>query len=111
MTDEPKDFDITPIEAAENKEEAEPQLSDEEKELHKQRHLSVLQHQVAALMDELKKLFAPDMRLTFIARSVNDESRYSFLSEETDNGEVVALLNRIPKPKPIVRTEISNASN
>lgn len=77
----------------------------------KQKAGEALQRRVSFLMDELKRLFSPDMRLTFIARSVDDQSKYSLLTEETDNNEIINLLNRIPKPKMIFPPSTSNASN
>lgn len=94
--------------AASSEVEAQATASDEaeSEEQRKQRVLASLQHQVAILLDELKKLFAPNMRLTFIARSIDDASCYSFLSEETSNEDLIKLLQNMKKPTPIERPSL-----
>lgn len=74
------------------------------------RRARIFQHQVATLMDELKSLFSPDMRLTFIARSIDDSTKYSLLTEETENVHLIRLLQEA-KQSPISRPDNSSAIN
>lgn len=82
------------------------ELSDAEK-----RKLNALRHQVAGLMDELKKLFVPGMKLTFIARNPDDDTMYTFLTEESDNAPLLHLLQTMHKPEAIPRVDTSNVVN
>lgn len=100
MTDE-KPEDIAP----ENVPVADAPVETEEAK--KKRILSTMQHQVAMLMDELKSMFTPDMRLTFIARSTDPEKGYTLLTEETDNKVLADFLLSIKPPELIVRTPTS----
>lgn len=86
-------------------------LTPEEIETKKARLLAALQHQVAMLMDEMKRLFAPNMKLTFIARSADDPTAYSLLTEETDTDILIEFLKNAKAPAPLSRPETSTAVN
>lgn len=74
-----------------------------------ERAAKAIKHRVALLMDELKSCWLPEMRLTFIARSTEDSTRYTLLTEETDFLEFLKWLNTA---KPLFgNAAASNAVN
>ena len=86
----------------------EPENDNEEtnartKEEKESRALKIIQQQVALLMDELKRIFHKDLKLTFIARDPNKERGYTFLTEEADNNDIIEFLKNVPKPTPVDR--------
>jgi len=75
-------------------------ISDEERT---ERRLKLLRDQVAMLMDELKSLFIPQMKLTFIARDPSGQVGHTLLTEESDMEDFIEFLKNIPKPTPVDR--------
>lgn len=70
--------------------------------------LKVLQARVASLLDEFKRLFVPEMKISFIARHPEEKETFSFMTEDTKE-ELIAFLQRVEQPKPLVRVDSSEA--
>lgn len=73
------------------------------------RRIDIANKQVKMLMDELKKVFAPHMLLTFFVRDPKDPSCFSLLTEEADLRSVINHLSALPNPKAIPQVEVGNA--
>ncbi len=69
------------------------------------------QNQLAMLMDDIKSLFLPEMKLTLISRHPTDADCISVLTEESDL-EILcdAIKSYAPKLTPVPRHE-SKAEN
>ena len=60
-------------------------------------------------LDEIKKVFAPHMKITLIARHPNDPEAHTFLTEEESAEAVIEHLKRIPPLKTIPNDQVGNA--
>lgn len=67
------------------------------------RNLETIRHRVAMLMDELKRIFVPEMVLSFIARNPYDPQSYTLLTEEKDMNNLIDFLQTANRPQPIPR--------
>lgn len=69
-----------------------------------------LQAQVAMLLDAFKKLFVPEMKISFIARHPSEPATFSFMTEDTKE-ELINFLERVEQPKPLVRVPANDTAN
>lgn len=71
--------------------------------------LSIVRERVIFLLNELKNVFASDMRLTFLARDPNSKDIYTFLTEERGKGELIEFLNSMNDPTEVFPSKAGNA--
>ena len=73
------------------------------------RRADIANKQVKLLLDELKKVFAPHMLITFFVRDPNNWESFSLLTEEPDLQPIIDKMISLPKPQPLTRAVIGNA--
>lgn len=81
-------------------------ITDQDQDL---RYASVMRNQLIMLLDELKKLYRPGMRLTFIARDPDDSKTYTHLTEETNLEEFISALRAMNTLEPITQHKAGQA--
>lgn len=71
----------------------------------------MLRYRVAMLMNELRAIFVPEMKLTFIARNPDEPGMYTLLTEETDMENFAAFVLSMKKPETLDIKEPADVIN
>lgn len=72
------------------------------------RIVDIANKQIAMLVNELKGVFIPSWKITFIARNPEEASQYTLITEECDKATLIKAIEKFKEPKAIQTTQQGN---